>query len=165
MEFLPPAALRRILHLQTELVKQDASSTRTLLSQNFPSNPTTPSGTISSRSKITSGNAAADLLLGITGRNALIAAGDKLRDLIIPDTLAQAVTAVGTTMVGGSIGSGEKSQKKSKKERDREDARTEVARKELDELVAGVCPLCEGAVMGLNRPFIKEGEAVGDWDV
>jgi hypothetical protein len=165
MEFLPPPALRRILHLQTELVKQDASSTRTLLSQNFPSGSGTPVGTVPSRSKITSGSAATDLLLGITGRNALLAAGDKLRDLIIPDALAQAVTAVGSTVVGGVTGSSGTSQKKSKKERDREDARTEVARKELDELVAGVCPLCEGAVMGLDRPFVREGEAVGDWAV
>lgn len=166
MEFLPPPALRRILHLQTELVKQDASSSRILLSQNFPSNPTTPSGTISSRSKITSGNATTDLLLGITGRNALIAAGDKLRDLIIPDALAQAVTAVGSTVVSGVTGGGGgTSQKKSKKERDREDFKTELARKELDELVAGVCPLCEGSVMGLDKPFIKEGESVGDWAV
>jgi hypothetical protein len=165
MEFLPAPALRRILHLQTELVKQDASSSRILLSQNFPSTPnsSTPSGT--TRSKITSGNTATDLLLGITGRNALLAAGDKLRDLIIPDALAQAVTAVGSTVVSGVTGVGGTEKKKSKKERDREDARTEVARKELDELVAGVCPLCEGAVMGLDRPFVKEGEALGDWAV
>ncbi len=54
---------------------------------------------------------------------------------------------------------------KSKKERDREDTRAEACRKELDEVVAGVCPLCEGAVVGLDKPFVADGEDVGDWAV
>lgn len=173
MEFLPAPSLRRILHLQNELIKQDPAP-RILLSQTYPSTPGTP--TAASRAKArdlpaTSGNAAADLLLGVTGRNKLLAAGDKLRDLIIPDALAQAVTAVGTTVVSGvnavgGIGAGGGgNQKKSKKERDRDDSRIAAARKELDDLVAGVCPLCEGAVVGLDRPFIKEDEAVDDWAI
>lgn len=166
MEFLPAPSLRRILHLQNELVKSDTPS-RLLLSQTFPSSSgiSTPTARPKCREMPTSGNAATDLLLGVTGRNKLLAAGDKLRDLIIPDALAQAVTAVGTTVVSGVAGVGGSSAKKSKKERDRDDTRAEVARKELDELVAGVCPLCEGAVVGLDRPFIKEDEAVGDWAV
>lgn len=167
MEFLPAPALRRILHLQNGLVRSDAS-TRTLLSQTFPasSGTSTPVARTKGREMPTSGNAATDLLLGVTGRNKLLAAGDKLRDLIIPDALAQAVTAVGSSVVSGVAGVGAGgSAKKSKKERDRDDARAEVAKKELDELVAGVCPLCEGAVMELDKPFIKEDEAVGDWAV
>lgn len=90
----------------------------------------------------------------MTGRNKLVAAGDKLRELIIPDMLAQAVSV----SVGGSV-------KRSKKERDREDGRAEVMRQELDSMVAGVCPLCEGVVTNLDKPFITEGEALGDWAI
>jgi hypothetical protein len=46
-----------------------------------------------------------------------------------------------------------------------DEARAAEARKELDELVAGVCPLCEGSVAGIDKPFISEGEDVGDWAV
>ena len=169
MEFLPAASLRRILHLQNELVSSPSEPAgRALLSST-----TTPaqSGTnIARQSKaisnsksqtITSGSTATDLLLGVTGRNKLIAAGDRLRELIIPDALALAITAVGA----GVTGSGGGRKVKSRKERDREDGRAEEARKELDELVAGVCPMCEGAVMGLDKPFVAEGEDVGDWEV
>lgn len=78
-----------------------------------------------------------------------MAAGDRLRELIVPDALAQAVT-------GGSR----------KKRRDpNEEARMQQARAELDALVAAVCPLCEGAVVAIDRPFVKEGEDTSDWAV
>ena len=117
-----------------------------------------------------SGNMATDVLLGLTGRNQLLAAGDKLRDLIIPDALAQAVSSgfnsiPGLPGTGGVQLGGTAKREKSRKSREREDERTEAARKELDEIVAAVCPLCEGAVLGLDKGFIKEGEDVRDWQV
>ena len=41
--------------------------------------------------------------------------------------------------------------------------KAEKAREELDELLAGSCPLCEGVVAGLDKPFIKEGEDDDSW--
>ena len=168
MEFLPAPTLRRILRLQNELVARPSETSRALLSSSFtpaPSGTATPKHpkeASSSRSQgITSGSTATDLLLGVTGRNKLIAAGDRLRELIYPDALAQAVSVMGAGV--GVTGSGSGKKGKLRKERDREDGRAEAARKELDELVAGVCPLCEGAVVGLDKPFVAEGEDVGDW--
>lgn len=83
-----------------------------------------------------------------------MAAGDRLRELIIPDALAQVVTV----SVGGR-------KTKSKKEKDQDGVRAEAARAELDELVAGCCPLCEGSVAALDRPFIADGEDLADWAV
>ena len=90
----------------------------------------------------------------MTGRNKLIAAGDRLRELIIPDALAQAVSV--------GVGGGRKSKKQDRVE---DHSRAQEARKELDDLVAAVCPLCEGAVVGLDKPFIESGEDVGDWTI
>ena len=168
MGFLPAPALRRILHLQNELVTRSSDSAgRALLSSTFTpasSGTMTPrrSKEATNRSQVvTSGSAATDLFLAVTGRNKLIAAGDRLRELIIPDALAQAVTAVGVGVVGG----GNPKKTKSTKERDRDDGRVGAAKKELDELVASVCPLCEGSVVGLDKPFVTEGEDIGDWAV
>ncbi|BEI91213.1 uncharacterized protein CcaverHIS019_0400330 [Cutaneotrichosporon cavernicola] len=134
MEYLPSPSLRRILHLQDELVRSDAPGHR-LLSSQF-------SGTSTPRRQETA--SAADFLLG-PGRRVL-AAGDRLRELIVPDALAQAV-------VGG------------KKNRPQDESRLEAARAELDALVAAVCPLCEGAVAAIDKPFVREGEDAGDWAV
>lgn len=176
-EFLPGPQLRRLLHLQNELVKQDGP--RTLLSQNYPgSGSSTPLANPNSRRREqqSSGNTAADLLLGVTGRNKLLAAGDRLREMIIPDALAQAVTAVGSTVasgvplpslsLGGATGaaSGKKGKKDGFKDKN-EEKRMEALTRELDELVAAVCPLCEGCVLGIDKGFIGVGEDVSDWDV
>ena len=160
MEYLPSVTLRRILHLQNELVSQStAPPGRTLLSSSFSASGTaTPlkgDGSKNPREAITSGSAATDLLFGVAGRNRLIAAGDRLRELIIPDALAQAVSV--------GVGGGKKS--KSKKEKDTDETRADAVRQELDDLVAGVCPLCEGAVAGLDKPFVADGEDMGDWEV
>lgn len=155
MEYLPSPSLRRILHLQDELVRGDPSAPghRTLLSSQFgPGGPGSGSGTPRRENNHTPAPSATatDFLLGaVPGRRTLVAAGDKLRELIVPDALAQAVT-------GGS----------KKKRRDpNEEARMQQARAELDALVAAVCPLCEGAVVAIDRPFVKEGEDTSDWAV
>ncbi|WOO79548.1 Vacuolar protein sorting-associated protein 18 [Vanrija pseudolonga] len=149
MEYLPAPSLRRILHLQNELTSRSAVPGRQLLSQGFEGGTATPPR----RANTAAGAAAsaADFLLAVPGRKTLVAAGDKLRDLIVPDVLAQAVTAVG--------GSG-----RTRKKRDPdEEARAEAARKEIDSLVAGVCPLCEGSVAAIDKPFIREDEDLSDW--
>ena len=153
-EYLPAHALRRILALQTELVRGSAKggttnpqrqsvpppSQRTLLSSNF----TTPNG----RS-----------ISGVPGsgltRN-LVAAGDRLRDLIVPESLA--------TVVGGVWGGvGNKKSPAGSEGRDAEIA--EKMREELDELLASSCPLCESVVAGLDKPFIAEGEVDESWQL
>lgn len=43
--------------------------------------------------------------------------------------------------------------------------RHEKLRKELDEILASACPLCESVVVGLDKPFVKEGEVDSSWDL
>jgi hypothetical protein len=166
MEFLPPASLRRIYHLQEELVsKPDSSNQRALLSSSFPSGSggNTPNRKPKSTSTAipATGSTATDLLLGVTGRNKLLAAGDKLRERIIPDVLAQAVSVVGQ---GVGVG-GPTINKKSKREvNGNSEEKTARAKAELDKIVAAVCPLCEGSVVGLDKPFVAESEGA-DWEV
>ncbi|KAH7928483.1 hypothetical protein BV22DRAFT_1058671 [Leucogyrophana mollusca] len=160
-EYLPSHALRRILALQTELVKGiqgnpvDRSNTatpnghvrqptqqRTLLSANFTTlaNP------------LQNGTKAANLL----GRN-LISAGDKLRDLIVPDALASVVSAPGW-IPGMGLGGG----KKGGSDKDAE-KKIEKLKAELDDVLASSCPLCESIVAGLDKPFVKPGELDTSW--
>lgn len=162
MEFLPPASLRRIYHLQEELISKPDPSSRALLSSSFPSQ----SGSNTPRKpNAGTGSTATDLLLGVTGRNKLLAAGDRLRELIIPDVLAQAVTVVGQG-VGVSVGpsSSSASRKKNSKRDTASEERALKAKAELDKIVAAVCPLCEGSVVGLDKPFVIEGQG-RDWEV
>ncbi|KAI6153732.1 Pep3/Vps18/deep orange family-domain-containing protein [Pisolithus tinctorius] len=159
-ECLPTHALRRVLALQTELVKEsqtgatERSTTgtvdeqvrqpvrqRTLLSTNFVG-PALQNGT----------KAVAPL-----GRN-ILSAGDKLRDLIIPDALA----AVATAPVGWIPGMGLAGGKKSGSDKDAE-KRTERLRAELDDILASSCPVCESVVAGLDRPFVDPGEMDTTW--
>jgi len=43
--------------------------------------------------------------------------------------------------------------------------RAERAREELDDLLAGSCPLCENLIVGLDRSFVKEGEEDSSWQI
>jgi vacuolar protein sorting-associated protein 18 len=115
------------------------ASQRTLLSANF-----------GAPAPIQNGTRAANSL----GRN-LLSAGDRLRDLIIPDILATVVTApVGWLPGIGSTG---------KKTDENEEKKKERLRKELEDLLAGSCPLCENVIAGLDKPFVKEGEVDSSW--
>ena len=90
------------------------------------------------------------------GRN-ILSAGDKLRDLIVPDTLVSLVTApVGWIpgMGGRKVGSDPDLGKKAEK-----------LRAELDNVLASSCPLCESVVVGLDKPFVKDGEVDTSWDL
>ncbi|KAJ6519683.1 Pep3/Vps18/deep orange family-domain-containing protein [Mycena sanguinolenta] len=154
-EYLPQHALRRILALQTELVKgapapqvngsgaqpaaqaRQPAAQRTLLSANFVVNP------------LQTGTRA-------IGRN-LLSAGDKLRDLIVPDALAAVVSAPAWIpgMGGRRNGLVEDGGKKAVK--------IERLRAELEDVLASSCPLCESVVAGLDKPFVQEGEMDTSW--
>ncbi|KAF8898884.1 Pep3/Vps18/deep orange family-domain-containing protein [Infundibulicybe gibba] len=170
-EYLPASALRKIITLQTELVKDGQNKVangpvnggaignpspvapsgatvmqtrqpggqRTLLSTNF--------GNIAN--PLQNGARAANLL----GRN-IISAGDRLRDLIVPDALAAVVSA--PAWIPGMGG------RRSGTERDGS-KKMEKLRAELEDLLASSCPLCESVVIGLDKPFVKEEEADTSW--
>ncbi|TFK77229.1 hypothetical protein BDN72DRAFT_953692 [Pluteus cervinus] len=158
-EYHPPHMLRKILTLQNELVKgntlvksgpvpgapigspmampagRGVPAQRSLLSANF-GNP------------LQNGARAANLL----GRS-MMSAGDKLRDLIIPDALASVVAPPNWIPgMGGGARRNELDNKNWKK-----------MKAELDEILASSCPLCESVVVGLDRPFVKEGEVDTSW--
>lgn len=157
-EHLSAPALRKIVALQSELVKggptsgkdvptqgqapRQPSAQRALLSANFANIPNPlPNGARAAK--------AANLL----GRN-IISAGDRLRDLIVPDTLAAIVSAPAwMSGMGGPQRQGTGA----------DGSKTEKLRAELDDLLASNCPLCEGVVAGLDKPFVKEGEADTSW--
>lgn len=115
---------------------------RTLLSANFATlaNP------------LQNGTRAANSL----GRG-ILSAGDRLRDLIVPDALAAVVSAP-VAWIPGMGG---------RKQGTEKDAgqKTEKLRAELDDMLAGSCPLCESVVAGLDKPFIKEGEVDTTWEL
>ncbi|TRM66423.1 Pep3/Vps18/deep orange family-domain-containing protein [Schizophyllum amplum] len=150
-EYLPGHALRRMLALQNELIKgtpalaasreRSQTAPRALLSSNFANAVPNPAR-------------AANLL----GRN-ILNAGDKLRDMIVPDALAAAVTAPAAWIPGmGGAGTGKK-----RSGADKTDENAKKARAELEELLASNCPLCESVVVGLDKGFIKEGELDTSW--
>jgi hypothetical protein len=165
-EYLPAHALRKIILLQTELVKDSVQNSqgpfdrhnaisgpnsqklpqiqaaqRMLLSANF-TNITNP---------LIDGTRAA----GSLGRN-ILSAGDRLRDLIIPDALASVVSAPVGWIPG--IGGGRKAGTEKDGAR-----KMEKLRAELDDVLASSCPLCESVVAGLDKPFVKEGEVDTSW--
>jgi vacuolar protein sorting-associated protein 18 len=115
---------------------------RTLLSANF-ANLANP---------LQNGTRAANSL----GRN-ILSAGDRLRDLIIPDALASVVSAP-TWIPGMGAGGG----RRAGNERDGQ-KKAETLRAELDDVLASNCPLCENVVAGLDKPFVKEGELDTSW--
>lgn len=154
-EYLPAASLRRIVTLQTELMKDNTKSKgkgsagstepplrvpvtqRSLLSSNFGS--------------IVNGAKAANLL-----SRSVISAGDRLRDLIIPDALAALVSSPNWLPGMGST-------KPSGKEKTVGEKKMETIRIELEELLSSNCPLCENVVAGLDKPFVAEGEVDPSW--
>ncbi|KAI0721331.1 Pep3/Vps18/deep orange family-domain-containing protein [Cerioporus squamosus] len=170
-EFLPAHALRRILALQTELMKtsqttaidratitnpslipnpgahhpaRNASMQRTLLSANFG----VPSG-------IATGARGGANAFG----RSVLSAGDRLRDLIIPESLANLVTAPAGWIPGIGFGGA----KRDASEKDAEKA--ERMRRELEDVLAATCPLCESVVAGLDKPFVQPGEVDASWDL
>jgi hypothetical protein len=91
------------------------------------------------------------------GRN-ILSAGDRLRDLIIPDALVTVITspagwipgiggAQRSALVDGGAGK-----------------RLEKLRSELEDILASACPLCESVIVGLDKSFTK-GEPDTSWEV
>ncbi len=157
-EYLPAHALRKIVNLQDQLVVKStvptiippqknastppirqATRQRTLLSANFGlPNP------------LQGGARAANLL----GRS-VISAGDKFRDLIVPDALATLVMAPANWIPG--MGGGQRPMNTL------DESKMEKLRAELEDILAGSCPLCESVVVGLDKPFITEVEVDTSW--
>jgi len=91
------------------------------------------------------------------GRN-LLSAGDRLRDLIVPDALVTVITSPAGWIPG--IGGGQKSalvEAGAAK-------RLEKLRSELEDILASACPLCESVIVGLDKSFTK-GDADTTWEV
>lgn len=91
------------------------------------------------------------------GRN-LFSAGDRLRDLIMPDALVTAITApagwipgIGGAQRNALVESGTAK-------------RLEKLRSELEDTLASACPLCESVIVGLDKSFTK-GESDTTWEV
>ena len=114
---------------------------RSLLSSNFGSivNP------------LQNGAKAANLL-----SRSVISAGDRLRDLIIPDALAALVSTPSWLPGMGST-------KANGKEKTVGEKKMETIRIELEELLSSNCPLCENVVAGLDKSFVAEGEVDPSW--
>lgn len=108
-----------------------------------------PAAPVAQRALLSAGAA------GSLGRN-ILSAGDRLRDLIIPDALATAVAAP----VGWIPGIGGGRQAGPEKDGGK---KAEKLRAELDDVLASSCPLCESVVAGLDKPFVKEGEIDDSW--
>jgi vacuolar protein sorting-associated protein 18 len=97
---------------------------------------------------------------GSLGRGVLLA-GDRLKDLIVPDALAAMISTPAWMpnmpnmgIVGGGIrNDGNKDG----------GLKAEKLRAELDNMLASNCPLCESVVVGLDKPFVKDGEVDTSW--
>jgi len=153
-EYLPAHAIRRILSVQNELVPKAPGMT-----DRPPSgNPNTGSGQTRQTGLLSAAFIANPLqnsarTANSLGRN-ILSAGDRLRDLIIPDALAAVVSAptwipsMGLRRNGVGREGGPNAEK---------------LRAELDDVLASSCPLCESVVAGLDKPFVKEGEVDTTW--
>jgi hypothetical protein len=129
---------------QGHVARQGSGAQRALLSSNFGSALTRP---------LTEPARAA----GAVGRG-LLNAGDRLRDLIVPDALVSVIANPWVGITGGAAGApGRKAAAEGEK--------AEKARRELEDVLAAACPLCEGVVAGLDRPFVADGEVDASWEL
>ncbi|KZW02563.1 hypothetical protein EXIGLDRAFT_665057 [Exidia glandulosa HHB12029] len=180
-EYLPPATLRKIVTLQTELVKaappppttaaaQAQQQQQVVLNGSRPGTPGTPGQQQQKRERtllsaafalpaaaiaIPNGRTALGAVTAANslGRNVLSAAGTGLRELIVPESLANAISVWGSRPAGAA-GTGEKALVK-----------TERVREELEALLAAACPLCESVVAGLDKPFVLPEEVDASWQI
>ena len=91
------------------------------------------------------------------GRN-LLSAGDRLRDLIMPDALVTVITSPAGWIPG--MGGAQKNALVESETR----KRLEKLRSELEDALASACPLCESVIVGLDKSFTK-GEPDTTWEV
>lgn len=87
------------------------------------------------------------------GRNMFVAA-DRLRDMIVPDALANAIALPSFPWTGGVANA----KKDGKVLGEAEKSRLEKVKETLDELLASSCPLCESVLSGLDKPFVDPDE-------
>ena len=87
----------------------------------------------------------------------ILSAGDRLREMIVPDALASVVTAP-AGWIPGITGGGTRRQG----EKDGEKT-AEKLRRELEDVLTANCPLCESVVAGVDKPFVKDGEVDTSW--
>lgn len=178
-EYLPAHALRKILLLQAELVQNATAAAataagnpaggagtpavvsptpvpktqRTLLSSQFATQQPANGRPTSLITNPMGGLLAVSMAPVALGRNMFVAA-DRLRDMIVPDALANAIALPSLPWTGG--GTGEK--KGGKKNTEGDEEKGEKVRETLDELLASSCPLCESVVAGLDKPFVESDE-------
>ena len=95
----------------------------------------------------------------------MVAAGAGLRDLIIPESLATAITSNINLNINIVPGWGAGGEEKAIKSTQRARERAEKLKNELDELLAAECPLCQSVVVGLDKPFVLTGEVDHSWDL
>jgi vacuolar protein sorting-associated protein 18 len=175
-DFAPSSTLRRILALQTALVRPSdklplssldpssavipsrVSQPRALLSSSFDSSAATG---VSSKHK---NKDAANGVAGATNPSSrraglgILAAGDRLRELILPDALA--------TAIGGLPKNSPSTKAQSMQAVPATTEKLEKMREELDGLLAGSCVLCDSVVAGLDKPFLMSGEEEeGEWAI
>lgn len=74
----------------------------------------------------------------------------------MPDALVSVVTAPVGWLPG--LGGGRRTVEDKEK-------KSEKLRRELEDMLAGSCPLCESVVAGLDKPFVKEGEVDTSWSL
>ena len=129
------------------MLQQQQQQQRALLSSNFGSG----NGTAAAAAGVTAGSRG-------LGRG-ILSAGDRLRDLISPDARAGLVTAPAGWIPG--IGGG--GAKRDVGEKDAEKA--ERVRRELEDVLAAQCPMCESVVAGLDKPFVQPSEVDASWDL
>lgn len=117
---------------------------------------------------------------------------DKLRELVLPDVIVEAISAgVSVSVAGGRKvlapldpfadptaslrarpnepvidKANEDHEATSKTGRRWEDEeKVEEVRQELDSLVANACILCDGSIHAINRPFIADANDLQDWEL
>jgi len=176
-EYLPSHILRRIVLLQDELMKLTGKpSDKPRPRQKAPLTTGTAEGQeLRSGGQLIENDSSGGLLSSnfnraviapaVAGRNAFVAAGAGLRDLIIPESLASAIATninLGIPTVWGGNGGGDvKIDGTTQQVREKATALKE----ELDELLAAACPLCESVVAGLDKPFVLPEERDRSWDL
>lgn len=169
-EYLSPTSLRRIIHLQDELMRLTNIPQPPKVQhsrQNSSSIPAVNGANASGQQARNLLSAGANLgravvvAPAVAGRNVIAAAGAGLRDLIVPESLATVITSnlsLNLSWGGSNDGKDIESVERAKE-------RAEKLKAELDELLAAACPLCESLVAGLDKPFVLPGEVDHSWDL
>lgn len=100
----------------------------------------------------------------------LAAAGSGLRDLIIPEPLANAIGMWGgrdqrNAKAGLMLADEESGYAYLLANGNGKPGKSEKVREQLENLLAGSCPLCESVVSGLDKPFVFPGEEDDSWQL